>query len=308
MPCAPSAPHRSLRWPEISLNEPGTPPPRDQKRGAFTSRETTGGYAEAIDQLPGTDAGRARALAELEQAFSPQPQLDPAETVALAEALARRNSELASNLRSGKARKPQRESRNSIRQNWQKRSRKQRAISDSRRLQELAAQKPVSAKLMLENTLSSSSSETGRRFASVLQSVKSGLQIPEHEREKGTGGVATAPARKHPDGSGDDGAEPTGEPGSEKDVGRGRSCRRTPSRPSLPQIARISSRDKWGKARHWLSFFRRPATMTHKRAAPIIQPTTAQPPPRSRRSSESKFQPAPNCSFARYFESIRPKE
>ncbi len=257
-------------------------------------------------QEPMRDA--LRALTELEQAFSPQAQLDPAETVALAEALARRNSELASNLRSGKSTEAAKGVAQLDPAELAKALEEAARHLDSRRLQELAAQKPVSAKLMLENTLSSSSSETGCRFASVLQSVKSGLQIPEHEREKGTGGVATAPARKHPDGSGDDGAEPTGEPGSEKDVGRGREL----SEDAEPAISSADSEDflagQMGEGASLVKLFqaagnddpqaRRAYHSAYNRAASAALETVVR----------EQVPTGSQLLVRRYFESIRPKE
>jgi hypothetical protein len=165
-----------------------------------------------------------RALAELEQKFSPQSELDAAETIALAEALAQNHAELASNLRSGKnadaargvAQLDPAELANALEQAARH--------LETRRLRELAAQAPAVAKLQLGMMLSSSrgsGNQTGRRFVTALREIKTGTQDPMRERAQGPEGVEAAPGNEESTGLVADNAPPAGEPGSENDLGRG---------------------------------------------------------------------------------------
>ena len=161
-----------------------------------------------------------RTLAELEQKLSLRSALDDAETVALAEALARDHAELASNLRSGKnadaakgvAQLDPAELANALEQAARH--------LQTKRLRELAEQPPAAAKLQLGMMLGSSrgsGNETGRRFVSVLRDLKSGAQLSARQ---GTRGLENVPGSEESASPGDN-VPPTGEPGSENDRGQG---------------------------------------------------------------------------------------
>ena len=165
-----------------------------------------------------------RALAELERKFSPQSELDAAETIALAEALAQNHAELASNLRSGKnadaakgvAQLDSAELANALEQAARH--------LETRRLRELADMAPAAAKLQLGMMLGSSrgsGNETGRRFVSMLRDMKSGTQGSAREPVQGPEGVEAPPGNEKSTVSAADNAPSAGEPGSEKDLGRG---------------------------------------------------------------------------------------
>ena len=140
-----------------------------------------------------------RALAELERKFSPQSELDAAETIALAEALAQNHAELASNLRSGKnadaakgvAQLDSAELANALEQAARH--------LETRRLRELADMAPAAAKLQLGMMLGSSrgsGNETGRRFVSMLRDMKSGTQGSAREPVQGPEGVEAPPGNE----------------------------------------------------------------------------------------------------------------
>ena len=165
-----------------------------------------------------------RALAELEQKFSPQSELDAAETIALAEALAQNHAELASNLRSGKnadaakgvAQLDPAELANALEQAARH--------LETRRLRELADMAPAAAKLQLGMMLGSSrgsGNETGRRFVSMLRDMKSGTQGSAREPVQDPEGVEAPPGNEKSTVSAADNAPSAGEPGSENDLGRG---------------------------------------------------------------------------------------
>jgi hypothetical protein len=146
--------------------------------------------------------------------------LDAAETIALAEPLARDHAELASNLRSGKnadavrgvAQLDPADLANALEQ-------AARHLK-TRRLRELAEQPPAAAKLQVGTMLGSSrggGNETGRRFVSVLRDLKSGTQSSPHQGTQGLESVGGAPGSEKSTASAADNAPPAGEPGSESD-------------------------------------------------------------------------------------------
>ena len=162
-----------------------------------------------------------RTLAELEEKLSTRSGLDDAETIALAEALARDHAELASDLRSGKdadaaegiAKLDPAELANALEQ-------AARHVK-TKRLRELAEQAPTAARLQLGIMLGSSrgnGNETGRRFVSVLRDLKSGAQLSARQTAPG---LENAPGSEEGTATASENAPPTGEPGSENDVGRG---------------------------------------------------------------------------------------
>jgi hypothetical protein len=165
-----------------------------------------------------------RTLADLEQKLSPPSGLATAETIALAEALARDHAELASNLRSGKSVDAARGVAQLDPADLANALEQAARHLKTRRLRELAEQPPAAAKLRVGIILGSShgsGNETGRRFVSVLRDLKSGTQASADQGTQGLESVGGAPGSEKSTASAADNAPPAGEPGSENDVGRG---------------------------------------------------------------------------------------
>jgi hypothetical protein len=251
-----------------------------------------------------------RALAELEQVFSPQSELDPAETIALAEALAQNQPELASNLRAGKkadaakgvAQLDPAELANALEQAARH--------LESRRLRELATRAPAVAKLQLGVMLASSrgsGNQTGRRFVAALREIKSGTQ-GSAEGTQSLEGLEAAPGDEESTASAADNAPPSGAPGSENDLGRGSDL----SEEAEPVISPPGSEDflagEIGQGTSLVELFhaagnddpkaRRAYQSAYQTAAPAALDAV----------SREQIPAGSRLLVRRYFEAIRPKE
>jgi hypothetical protein len=249
-----------------------------------------------------------RALAELEQVFSPQSELDPAETIALAEALAQNQPELASNLRAGKkadaakgvAQLDPAELANALEQAARH--------LESRRLRELATRAPAVAKLQLGVMLGSSrgsGNQTGRRFVAALREIKSGTQ---GSTEGTLEGLEAAPGDEESTASAANNAPPSGAPGSENDLGRGSDL----SEEAEPVISPPGSEDflggEIGQGTSLVELFhaagnddpkaRRAYQSAYQTAAPAALDAV----------SREQIPAGSRLLVRRYFEAIRPKE
>ena len=252
-----------------------------------------------------------RTLAELEQKLSAQSELDAAETIALAEALARDHPELASNLRAGKnedaakgvAQLDPAELANALEQAARH--------LETRRLRELAEQLPVAAKLQLGMMLGSSrgsGNETRRRFVSVLRDMKSGTQDPVRQEAPGPESVEVAPGSEKSTVSAADNASPAGEPGSENDLGRGSDLSEAAEPVSPPQGSEDFVAGQIGEGASLVELFhaagnddpkaRRAYHSAYQTAAPAALDAV----------SREQIPAGSRLLVRRYFEAIRPKE
>jgi hypothetical protein len=252
-----------------------------------------------------------RTLADLEQKLSPPSGLDTAETIALAEALARDHAELASNLRSGKnveaargvAQLDPADLANALEQ-------AARHLK-TRRLRELAEQPPAAAKLRVGIILGSShgsGDETGRRFVSVLRDLKSGTQASADQGTQGLESVGGAPGSEKSTASAADNAPPAGEPGSENDLGRGSDRSEEAGSVVPPQVSDDFVAGEIGEGASLVEIFRaagnddpearRAYRSAYQTAAPAALDAV----------SREQIPTGSRLLVRRYFEAIRPKE
>jgi hypothetical protein len=249
-----------------------------------------------------------RTLAELEEKLSTRSGLDDAETIALAEALARDHAELASDLRSGKdadaaegiAKLDPAELANALEQ-------AARHVK-TKRLRELAEQAPAAARLQLGIMLGSSrgnGNETGRRFVSVLRDLRSGAQLSARQTAPG---LENAPGSEEGTATASENAPPTGEPGSENDVGRGDDTTGEAERVAQAQVSDDFVAGEIGEGASLVEVFQ----------------AAGNDDPKARRAYQSAYQTAAPAALdavgresipagsrllvRRYFEAIRPKE
>jgi hypothetical protein len=252
-----------------------------------------------------------RTLAELEQKLTPQSELNAAETIALAEALARDHARLASDLRSGKnadaargvAQLDPEELSNALDQAARH--------LETKRLRELADQPPAAAKLQLGMMLDSSrgsGNETARRFVSVLRDIKNGTQDSARQGAQGLKSVEAAPESEKSTASAADNEPPAGEPGSENDLGRGHDL----SEEAEPVIPHQGSEDfvagEIGEGASLVEVFhaagnddpkaRRAYHSAYQTAAPAALDAI----------SREQIPAGSRLLVRRYFEAIRPKE
>ncbi len=166
-----------------------------------------------------------RALADLEQTLAAQAQLSPAETAALAEALAAGHPQLASDLRSGNqeaaAKSLSQLDPEAVANALEEAA---RHVENSR-LREMSRRDSEKNQRRLVTMVKSSGSGTSERsqFLSRVQDIKSGAAASDDpspsDSESGDG---DNPKGQEKSGAGDgDNAPPGGAPGSEKDTGRG---------------------------------------------------------------------------------------
>ncbi len=288
------------------------------RRAAHLEAKKDNEFQKIFEQLQDTERQLAhspeplrealRTLAELEQKLSPLSELDDAETIALAEALARDHAELASNLRSGKnadaakgvAQLDPAELANALEQ-------AARHVK-TKRLRELAEQPPAAAKLQLGIILGSSrgnGNETGRRFVSVLHDLKSGAQLSARQ---GTRGLENAPGSEESTASAADNAPPTGEPGSENDLGRGNDRSEEAEPVAPPQGSDDFVAGEIGEGASLVEMFqaagnddpkaRRAYHSAYQTAAPAALDAVGR----------EKIPAGSRLLVRRYFEAIRPKE
>jgi hypothetical protein len=166
-----------------------------------------------------------RTLADLEQKLSAQSELDVAEISAIAEALAREHAELASKLRAGKNAEAARAVAQMNPAELAKALEQAARHLETARLRELARQTPLSAKFQLALMLGSSG-RSGKeashlRFLAAIRDLKRGSGVLNPEGDGGIAGVDIPPGKEASSVSPLDNAPPAGEPGSEKDSGRG---------------------------------------------------------------------------------------
>ena len=252
-----------------------------------------------------------RTLAELEQKLSAPSGLDAAETIALAEALARDHAELASNLRSGKNADAERGVAQLDPADLANALEQAARHLKTRRLRELAEQPPAAAKLQVGMMLGSSrgsGNETGRRFVSVLRDLKSGTQTSAHQGTQGLESAGGAPGSEKSTASAVDNAPPAGEPGSESDLGRGgdRSEETGPVVP--PQGSDDFVAGEIGEGASLVEIFRAAGNDDPKarRAYRSAYQTAA--PAALDAVSREQIPAGSRLLVRRYFEAIRPKE
>ena len=252
-----------------------------------------------------------RTLAELEQKLSPQSELDAAETIALAEALARDHTELASNLRSGKnadaargvAQLDPAELANALEQAARH--------LETRRLRELADQPPAAAKLQLGMMLDSSrgrGNETGRRFVSVLRDMKSGTQGSARQGTQGLESVEAAPGSEESTASATDNAPPAGEPGSENDLGRGSDLAEEAERVIPPPGSEDFVAGEIGEGASLVELFHAAGNDDPKARRAYHSAYQAAAPAALDAVSREQIPAGSRLLVRRYFEGIRPKE
>lgn len=190
--------------------------------------------ASTLDQLPGSNEPLRdvlRALAELEQKLaastSAQAGLTPAETSALAEALAAQNPQLAEALRSGQN-EAAAEGLEKLDPETLARALEEAARhAEASRLQEMAREGAAKAQAKLTAMLRPSDGAGGgserSKFLSDLSDLRTGSGGGETPREGDQPGAPgeTSGGREKTAASDADDAPPTGSPGSERDLGRG---------------------------------------------------------------------------------------
>jgi hypothetical protein len=249
-----------------------------------------------------------RALAELEQRFSPQSELDPAETIALADALAQDHAELASNLRSGKNAEAAEGVAQLDPEELAKALEQAARHLETRRLLELAAQAPAVAKLHLGKMLRSSRDNQKGQFVRLLREIKSGMEGWTLEGAQDPVVVEAAPRNEKSTASTADSVQPAAAPGSENDPGSGSDL----SEEAEPLVSAPGSEDfvpgEIGQGASLVELFR----------------AAGNDDPKARRAYQSAYQTAVPAALdavnreqipagsrllvRRYFEGIRPKE
>lgn len=270
---------------------------------------------DAEQQLPASSEPlreALRTLAELEERLSQQSELSAAETNALAEALAQKHAELASNLRSAKNAEAARAIAQLDPAELADALEQAARHLESRRLRELMSQDSGTMQLQLGVMLGSSSGfdgETGRRrFVSALRELKTGTHSTPQDSAQSGEGLDASQGNEESSSSASDNSSPAGAPGSEKDLGRGSDLAEEAEALVTPEGSEELLAGEIGEGASLVQLFQAAggddpkARRAYRSAYQVAAPAALD------AINQEKIPTGSRLLVRRYFESIRPKD